>query len=153
MRIDFSGLHGPWLSRGQRLSPRDPSARQEREGIPAERINLQDKLTKVAAYWDPKILAQVNDSYIKLVKVKGEYVWHHHEREDELFLVLRGRMTVQFRDGDVPLGDGELVVVPRGIEHRPVSRDGADVLLIEPTSTLNTGNVREARTKERLDWI
>ncbi len=153
MRIDFSGLHGPWLSRGQRLSPRDPSARQEREGIPAERINLQDKLTKVAAYWDPKILAQVNDSYIKLVKVKGEYVWHYHDREDELFLVVRGAITVQFRDGDVELREGEFVVVPKGVEHRPVAREEADVLLLEPTTTRNTGNVQEARTLETLDWI
>ncbi len=117
------------------------------------KVNLTEKFSRFQELWTPKIVGQVNDAYVKLVKVKGEYVWHHHEREDELFLVLRGRMTVQFRDGDVPLGDGELVVVPRGIEHRPVSRDGADVLLIEPTSTLNTGNVREARTKERLDWI
>ena len=98
-------------------------------------------------------MAQVNDSFLKLVKVHGEYVWHHHEREDELFLVLRGQLTVQFRDHDVRLKEGELVVVPKGVEHRPVASDRADVLLIEPTTTLNTGNVRSARTKEKLDWV
>jgi mannose-6-phosphate isomerase-like protein (cupin superfamily) len=119
----------------------------------AERISLKEKLTKVDRLWDPRIVAQVNDSYLKLVKVQGEYVWHHHEREDELFLVLRGELTVQFRDRDVHLKEGELVVVPRGVEHRPTAADGAEVLLIEPTSTLNTGNVREARTKEKLEWV
>lgn len=116
-------------------------------------VNLKDKLAKIHAYWDPKIVAQVNESLVKLVKVKGEYVWHHHEREDELFLVLRGRLTVQLRDRDVKLEEGEFVVVPKGVEHRPVASEAADVLLIEPTTTLNTGNVREARTQERPDWI
>ena len=121
--------------------------------VAAEKVNLNEKLDRFRTLWDPKIVAQVNDSYLKLVKVKGEYVWHHHDREDELFLVLRGELTVQFRDRDVRLREGELVVVPKGVEHRPVARDQADVLLIEPTTTLNTGNVREARTKEKLDWI
>ncbi len=118
-----------------------------------QRISLREKLGRFSALWDPKIVARVNDSYLKLVKVQGEYVWHHHEREDELFLVLRGRLTVQFRDHDVHLKQGELVVVPKGVEHRPVAAEPAEVLLIEPTTTLNTGNVREERTKEKLDWI
>lgn len=118
-----------------------------------EKINLDEKLERFQSLWDPKIVAQVNDSFLKLVKVQGEYVWHRHDREDELFLALRGQLTVQLRDHDVRLKEGELVVVPKGVEHRPVAGDQAAVLLIEPTTTLNTGNVREARTKEKLDWV
>ena len=120
---------------------------------PPEKINLREKSERVRELWSPKILAQVNDAYLKLVKVQGEYVWHHHDREDELFLVLRGRMTLQFRNRDVPLAEGEFVVVPKGVEHRPVATEVADVLLIEPTTTVNTGNVREARTRTELEWI
>ncbi|HYM39518.1 MAG TPA: cupin domain-containing protein [Thermoplasmata archaeon] len=119
----------------------------------AEKVNLREKLGRIHELWSPKILAQVNDAYLKLVKVKGEYVWHDHKREDELFLVVRGRITVQFRDHDVELVEGEFVVVPKGVEHRPVAEQEADVLLIEPTTTVNTGNVREARTQTELEWI
>ncbi len=119
----------------------------------AGKVNLTEKFSKFQALWTPKIVGQVNDAYVKLVKVKGEYVWHHHDREDELFLVVRGAITVQFRDGDVELREGEFVVVPKGVEHRPVAREEADVLLLEPTTTRNTGNVQEARTLETLDWI
>lgn len=136
------GLGGAWARLGR-----------ERAFIPADAVNLREKVAKIQDFWDPKIVAQVNDSYLKLVKVRGEYVWHRHDREDELFLVLRGHLTVQFRDRDVRLKEGELVVVPKGVEHRPVAAAAADVLLIEPTTTLNTGNVREARTQEKLDWI
>lgn len=118
-----------------------------------QRISLREKLDRFQGLWEPKIVAQVNDAYVKLVKLRGEYMWHHHEREDELFLVLHGRLTVQFRDHDVHLKEGELVVVPRGVDHRPFAAEQAEVLLIEPTSTRNTGNVREARTEETLEWI
>ncbi len=117
------------------------------------KVNLTEKFSRFQELWTPKIVGQVNDAYVKLVKVKGEYVWHHHDHEDELFLVVRGTITVQFRDGDVELREGEFVVVPHGVEHRPVAREEADVLLLEPTTTRNTGNVQEARTLETLDWI
>jgi mannose-6-phosphate isomerase-like protein (cupin superfamily) len=118
-----------------------------------EKVNLEEKLGKFRELWDPKIVAQVNNVYVKLVKLKGEFVWHRHEDEDELFLVLHGRMTVQMRGGDVSIREGELVVVPRGVEHRPVAKEETAVLLLEPTSTLNTGNVRGPRTRADLDRI
>ncbi|MEE9174083.1 MAG: cupin domain-containing protein [Thermoplasmata archaeon] len=100
----------------------------------------------------PKIVAEVNDAYVKLVKVKGEFVWHRHETEDELFLVVRGRMHLQTREEAVCLEAGDMAVVPRGTEHRPVAAEEAHVLLIEPKSTLNTGNVQDGRTTE-AEWI
>ncbi len=117
------------------------------------KVNLDEKLAALRELWDPKIVAQVDDADVKLVKVKGDFVWHHHDEEDELFLVLHGRLTIQTRDGDVPLSEGELVVVPRGLEHRPVAEEEAAVLLLEPSSTLNTGNVRDSRTRDRLERI
>lgn len=110
------------------------------------KVNLEAAFTRFDDLWSPKIAARVNDAHIKLVKVKGEFVWHHHDREDELFLVLKGRITIQLRDGEIPIGEGEFVVVPRGVEHRPVAAEEAHVLLIEPASTVNTGNVRNERT-------
>ena len=118
-----------------------------------EKVNLAEKLAQFHDLWSPKIVGQVNDFHVKLVKLRGEFVWHHHDREDELFLVLRGRMTVQLPEGDVHLGEGEFVVVPRGMEHRPVAHEEAHVLLLEPASTVNTGNVQDARTKKDLDRI
>jgi mannose-6-phosphate isomerase-like protein (cupin superfamily) len=118
-----------------------------------EKVNLEEKLAKFQDLWNPKIVGQVNDFHVKLVKVKGEFVWHHHDNEDELFLVVRGRMTVQLPQGDVEVGAGELLVVPRGMEHRPVAREETHVLLLERASTVNTGNVQEARTRTELERI
>ncbi len=120
--------------------------------FPMEHVNLAEKLASFEEYWKPKIVAEVNDAYVKLVKVKGEFVWHRHETEDELFLVVKGRMHLQTREGDVSLEVGELAVVPRGTEHRPVAEEEAHVLLIEPKSTLNTGNVQDERTTG-AEWI
>ncbi|MEE9268562.1 MAG: cupin domain-containing protein [Thermoplasmata archaeon] len=117
-----------------------------------ERVNLAEKLASFEEYWKPKIVAEVNDAYIKLVKVKGEFVWHRHENEDELFLVVQGRMHLQTREGDISLEAGDMAVVPRGTDHRPVAAEEAHVLLIEPKSTLNTGNVQDDRTTE-AEWI
>ncbi|MFQ6012830.1 MAG: cupin domain-containing protein [Thermoplasmata archaeon] len=117
-----------------------------------ESVNLAEKFASFRAYWRPKIVGEVNDVHVKLVKVKGEFVWHHHKAEDELFLVVRGRMRLQLRDGEVSLEAGEMAVVPRGVEHRPVAEEEAHVLLIEPKSTRNTGNVRGDRTTE-AEWI
>ncbi len=118
-----------------------------------EKINLNEKLAKFQDLWSPKIVGQVNDFHVKLVKVKGEFEWHHHDREDELFLVLHGRLTVQLRDRDVTLEEGEFVVVPKGVEHRPVAREEAHILLLEPATTVNTGNVRDDRTRANLERI
>ena len=115
-----------------------------------QKINLAEKLSLFTDYWRPRIVADLNGQQVKLAKLKGEFEWHHHEREDELFLVLRGRLTIKLRDGDVRLEEGECVVVPRGVEHKPVAEDEAHVLLFEPATTLNTGNVRSERTVEAL---
>jgi mannose-6-phosphate isomerase-like protein (cupin superfamily) len=110
------------------------------------KINLQDKLSLFNSHWDPKIVGELNGQLVKLVKFHGEFVWHHHEHEDELFLVLRGAFVMQFRDRDVRLEEGEFLIGPRGIEHRPVAEHEVDVLLFEPATTLNTGNVVSERT-------
>ncbi len=117
------------------------------------KVNLLDKFALVDALWTPKIAGTVNDCHVKLARIKGEFVWHHHEDEDELFLVVKGRMTIRTRDGDVTLEEGEFCVVPRGTEHQPVAEEEAWNLLIEPASTLNTGNVSNEFTVERLETI
>lgn len=114
-----------------------------------DKVNLAAKLAMIAEPWQPRIAGQVNDCHIKLVKLAGEFVWHHHVEEDELFLVVKGRLCMRFRDRDVWLDEGELIIVPRGVEHCPYAPDGCDVLLVEPASTLNTGDVRNERTVER----
>ena len=103
--------------------------------------------------WTPKIAAEVNDAQVKLVKLEGDFVWHSHEHEDELFLVHRGRLRIELRNGEVELGPGEMVVIPRGVEHRPDAGDGCEVILVEPASTVNTGEVREERTALELDRL
>ena len=118
-----------------------------------EKVNLAQKLALFDERWSPKIVAELNDAYVKIVKVEGEFVWHHHDDEDELFLVVSGRLRMQFRDGDVVLEPGELIVVPRGVEHCPLAEEEAHVVLIEPKSTLNTGNVRNERTVEQLERL
>jgi mannose-6-phosphate isomerase-like protein (cupin superfamily) len=118
-----------------------------------EKVNLADKLALFAGHWSPKIVGELNGQLVKLVKFHGPFVWHHHDNEDELFLVVKGRFRMEFRDRDVWLEEGEFLVVPRGVEHRPVAEEEAHVLLFEPASTLNTGNVRNERTLDRLDRI
>jgi mannose-6-phosphate isomerase-like protein (cupin superfamily) len=111
-----------------------------------EKIRLAEKFARFQDLWNPRIAAEVNDHAIKLVKLRGEFVWHHHENEDELFLVVKGRLTIRFRDKDVALEEDELLVVPKGVEHMPVADEEAWVLLFEPKTTLNTGNITNART-------
>jgi mannose-6-phosphate isomerase-like protein (cupin superfamily) len=118
-----------------------------------EKVNLQDKFGQFHEHWSPKIVGEVNDSYVKLVKFLGEFVWHHHDNEDELFLVTKGTMRMRFRDRDVMVGEGEFIVVPRGVEHMPVAEHEVQVILLEPKSTLNTGNVRNERTLVKLDRL
>ena len=110
------------------------------------KINLAEKLGCFADQWSPKIVADLNDSHVKLAKVQGEFVWHQHANEDELFLVLQGELTIELRDGAVRLGPGELVVIPRGVEHRPVAADEVHLMLIEPNGILHTGDVVTDRT-------
>jgi mannose-6-phosphate isomerase-like protein (cupin superfamily) len=117
-------------------------------------VNLADKFNRFDAYWSPKIAGDINDMHVKLVKLKGEFVWHHHEQEDELFLVVKGRLRMQLRDGDREVGPGEFIIVPRGTEHCPMAlTDEVHVLLLEPKSTLNTGNVVNERTVAGLERI
>ena len=116
-------------------------------------VNLAQKFALFDDYWSPKIAGELNDAYVKLVKVKGEFVWHHHTAEDELFLVVRGRLLLRFRDRDLWVEEGEFAIVPRGVEHLPIAPEEAHVLLLEPKSTLNTGNLRNERTVEALERI
>lgn len=118
-----------------------------------EAINLAQKLSLVADYWSPKIVGELNDSYVKVVKLKGEFVWHHHDNEDELFLVVKGRLRMRLRDSDVIVSAGEFIIIPRGVEHLPVAEDEVHIVLFEPKTTLNTGNVRNGRTVEDLQHI
>jgi mannose-6-phosphate isomerase-like protein (cupin superfamily) len=118
-----------------------------------EKVNLRDKLDLFKEHWSPKIVGELNDQQVKLVKFRGPFVWHHHDHEDELFLVVKGRFRMEFRDRDLWLEEGEFLIVPRGVEHRPVADEEAHVLLFEPASTLNTGNVRNERTREQLETI
>ena len=118
-----------------------------------EKVNLVDKFALFNDHWSPKIVAELNGQQVKLVKFHGPFLWHHHDHEDELFLVVKGRFRMEFRDRHVWLEQGEFLVVPRGVEHRPVADEEAHVLLFEPASTLNTGNVKNDRTLERLQRI
>ena len=118
-----------------------------------EKINLAEKLASFDERWSPRIAGALNENYVKLVKLEGEFVWHHHEREDELFLVVSGRLLMQFRDGEVEVGPGELIIVPRGVEHRPVAPEKTHIVLVEPKTVVNTGNVRDERTVTAETWI
>jgi len=118
-----------------------------------EKVDLAEKFSLFTESWSPKIVGELNDAYVKVVKLEGEFVWHHHDDEDELFWVVSGRLRIELRDGEVVLEPGELLVVPRGVEHRPVAEGETHVVLIEPKTTLNTGNVRDERTVDELDRI
>ncbi len=118
-----------------------------------EKVNIAQKFTHIRDYWKPHIAAELNGQLVKLVKLKGEFVWHHHENEDEMFLVVKGRFRIEFRDRHVWLEEGEFIVVPRGVEHRPVAEEEAWILLFEPTSTLNTGNVENELTQRELERV
>jgi mannose-6-phosphate isomerase-like protein (cupin superfamily) len=118
-----------------------------------EKVNLAEKFLLFSKHWDPKIVGSLNGQYVKLVKFKGEFVWHHHDAEDELFLVVKGTFMMEFRDRVVPLREGEFIIVPRGVDHRPVAEDEVQVLLFEPASTVNTGSSPGKRTVENPEWI
>ena len=111
-----------------------------------EKVNLNDRFETFSEHWQPRIVGELNGQHVKIVRLLGEFVWHHHEHEDEMFLVLSGTLNLEFRDRVVTLQEGELCIVPRGVEHRPVAAEEVRVLLFEPASTLNTGNVQNERT-------
>lgn len=118
-----------------------------------EKINLAEKFNLVKQYWSPKIIGELNDSYVKAVKLKGEFIWHHHDQEDELFLVVKGSLRIRFRDRDVRLEEGEFLIVPKGLDHLPIADEEAHIVLLEPKTTLNTGNVTNERTVAELERI
>ena len=118
-----------------------------------EKVNLKEKLALFSAHWQPKIVGELNGQQVKLVKFQGPFVWHSHDNEDEMFLVVAGRFRMEFRDRDVWLEPGEFIIVPRGVEHRPVADEEAHVLLFEPATTLNTGNVENELTQALLERI
>lgn len=118
-----------------------------------QKITPSEKLVLINDYWSPKIAGDLNDSHIKFAKFKGEFVWHKHDHEDELFFVIAGNLLIKLRDKDIQLKPGEFVVIPKGVEHLPIADEEVHVMLIEPKSTLNTGNVANELTKEKLDRI
>jgi len=119
----------------------------------ADKVNLAEKLSTFHDHWNPRIVGELNGQQVKLVKFLGPFTWHHHDAEDELFLVVRGRFRMEYRDGHEWIEQGEFLIVPRGVEHRPVADEEVEVLLFEPASTLNTGNVRNELTREALERI
>jgi mannose-6-phosphate isomerase-like protein (cupin superfamily) len=118
-----------------------------------DKVNLSQKFSRIDEYWKPYIAAELNGQLVKLDKLKGEFVWHQHENEDEMFLVFKGRFRMEFRDKTVRINEGEFIVVPRGVEHKPVAEEECWIVLFEPASTLNTGNVENEFTQRELEKI
>jgi mannose-6-phosphate isomerase-like protein (cupin superfamily) len=118
----------------------------------AKFINLNEKFNLFSEQWHPKIAGELNDSYLKLAKVQGEFVWHHHENEDELFFVVKGVLTIKLRDKDLTLREGEFAIIPKGVEHMPVAQEEVWIMMLEPKTTSNTGNIENERTVE-TEWI
>jgi len=120
---------------------------------PIEKVSLSDKLLSFQDHWSPKIVGELNNCFVKLAKLKGEFVWHHHEVEDEMFLVISGSLLIRLRDRDIRIEPGEFVIIPHGVEHLPVADEEVELMLLEPKSTLNTGNIENERTRAELDRI
>lgn len=118
-----------------------------------EKVNLAEKLSLFSEHWSPKIVGELNGQQVKLAKLKGEFVWHKHDLEDELFFVVQGKLKMEFRDKSVLIHENEFLIVPKGVEHRPVAEEEVSVMLFEPASTLNTGDTQNERTKRQLDKI
>jgi mannose-6-phosphate isomerase-like protein (cupin superfamily) len=118
-----------------------------------QKITLTEKLNLINEYWSPKLVGQLNDQVVKLAKLKGEFIWHKHDAEDEMFLVLKGCLVIRFRDQDITLQEGEFLIVPRGVEHMPVAEEETHIMLFESATTINTGDVRNEHTKEDLEQI
>jgi mannose-6-phosphate isomerase-like protein (cupin superfamily) len=118
-----------------------------------EKINIKEKLSLFNDYWSPKIAGELNDQHVKLVKFKGEFSWHHHDNEDEMFLVIKGKFRMDLSDKSIEINEGEFIIIPKGVEHKPVADEEVHVMLFEPSTTLNTGNLKNDFTKEKLETI
>lgn len=118
-----------------------------------EVVNVRDKFAKFTDHWRPRVVGELNDTLVKLVKIKGEFVWHHHDEEDELFFIAKGRLLMKFRNREVWIQEGEFLIVPRGVEHCPVAPEEVHIMLVEPKSTVNTGNVVSERTVTEFERI
>ena len=118
-----------------------------------EKVNIKEKLGMFADYWSPRIVGELNGQYVKAVKLNGEFVWHQHDHEDELFLVIKGKLRMEFRDKAVEVNEGEFIIVPRCVEHKPVAEEEVHLLLFEPATTLNTGNIENEKTRKNLERI
>ena len=118
-----------------------------------EKVNIEEKLSMFQDHWNPRIIAELNGQHVKAAKLKGEFFFHHHEHEDEMFLVIKGKLKMEFRDKTVTINAGEFIVVPKGVEHKPVAEDEVELLLFEPATTLNTGTVENERTRKELEKI
>jgi mannose-6-phosphate isomerase-like protein (cupin superfamily) len=118
-----------------------------------KKVNIDEKLNTFSDYWNPRVIGELNGQFVKAVKLKGEFVWHHHDVEDELFLIIKGTLRMEFRDRIEEVNEGEFIIVPRGVEHRPVATEEVHLLLFEPASTLNTGNVENEKTRKKLERI
>ena len=116
-------------------------------------IDLEEKFSQFTEYWSPKVVGELNGQLVKLAKLKGEFVWHHHENEDELFMVIKGELTIKLKDQDIHLNEGQFFIIPKGVEHLPVAEEECYVMLFEPKSVLNTGNVVNEKTVENLEKI
>jgi len=117
------------------------------------KINLAEKFSQFHDHWHPRVAGELNDSYVKLAKLSGEFVWHQHADEDEMFFVIKGNLVIHLRDGEISVGEGEFVIIPKGVEHFPVAAQEVHVLLLEPKSTLHTGDVMTDRTVTTTDWV
>jgi mannose-6-phosphate isomerase-like protein (cupin superfamily) len=117
-----------------------------------KKVNLAEKFSRFTEQWHPKIVGELNDAYVKVGRLQGEFVWHHHDNEDEMFMVVKGHLVIKLKDGDVALDEGEFVIIPHGVEHCPVAEEEVQLLLLEPKTTSNTGNVENERTVE-AEWI
>lgn len=118
-----------------------------------EKINLNQKLSLFSDYWNPRIVGELNGQHVKLAKIKGEFIWHSHEHEDELFYVVKGILKIEFRDKSVELKQGDMIIVPKGVEHKPSADEEAHVMMFEPASTINTGNIENERTRKKLELL
>ena len=118
-----------------------------------DKVNIEEKLSQFNDYWQPKIIGKLNGQYVKLAKLKGEFVWHQHEKEDEMFMVIKGRLLIKLRDHDVILNPGEFFIIPRGVEHIPIADEEVQVMLFEPKSVINTGNIQDERTLDAIEFL
>jgi len=118
-----------------------------------EKVNINQKLSLFKDHWNPRIAGELNGQHVKLAKLKGEFIWHKHDNEDEMFLVIDGKLVIEFRDRRVVLNQGEFIIVPKGVEHKPIAEQEVSVMLFEPATTLNTGNIKDGLTRENLEII